>query len=220
MPFFPFSTEPVTISMWKHAAAEGRYGDAAAYYSSLGGVWDLFWLDRRAGLRPQTLRPRLLPQGDRARRPAGVGVAAPHACASPSERLLLLYRGFFFYGLGRMLVVVPLRPLRRQDAVPAGLGRAPTTCPATTSPTPGAGGGRPDGDRRRALRRLPVALLAAVHPTSVGARRRPADGHPGHWYRRGLRTASSRRAAGRAAAPPPNRRRSPTSAAPGNVPPR
>ena len=44
MPFFPFSTEPVTISMWKHAAAEGRYGDAAAYYSSLGGVWDLFWL--------------------------------------------------------------------------------------------------------------------------------------------------------------------------------
>ena len=29
MPFFPFSTEPVTISMWKHAAAEGRYGDAA-----------------------------------------------------------------------------------------------------------------------------------------------------------------------------------------------
>ena len=44
MTFFPFSTEPVTIGMWKHAAAEGRYGDAAAYYSGLGGVWDLFWL--------------------------------------------------------------------------------------------------------------------------------------------------------------------------------
>ena len=43
MPFFPFSTENVTISMWKHAAVAGRYGDAAAYYSSLGGVWDFFW---------------------------------------------------------------------------------------------------------------------------------------------------------------------------------
>ncbi len=44
MPFFPFSTEPLTFSMWKHAAVVGRYGDAAAYYSSLGAVWDLFWL--------------------------------------------------------------------------------------------------------------------------------------------------------------------------------
>ncbi len=44
MPFFPFSHENVSISMWKHAAAEGRYGDAGAYYSSLGGMWDLFWL--------------------------------------------------------------------------------------------------------------------------------------------------------------------------------
>ena len=44
MLFFPFSIEPVTVNMWRHAAAEGRFGDAAAYYSSLGVVWDLFWL--------------------------------------------------------------------------------------------------------------------------------------------------------------------------------
>ena len=44
MLFFPFSTEPVSISMWKHAAVLGRYGDGSAYYSSLGGVWDLLWL--------------------------------------------------------------------------------------------------------------------------------------------------------------------------------
>ena len=30
--------------MWAYAAQEGRYGDASAYYSSLGGVWDAFWL--------------------------------------------------------------------------------------------------------------------------------------------------------------------------------
>src|SRR6266508_2305897 len=27
MPFFPFSTELVTIGMWRYGAAEGRYGD-------------------------------------------------------------------------------------------------------------------------------------------------------------------------------------------------
>ena len=37
MPFFPFSTETVTISMWKHAAAEGRYGDAAATTAASAG---------------------------------------------------------------------------------------------------------------------------------------------------------------------------------------
>jgi membrane-bound metal-dependent hydrolase YbcI (DUF457 family) len=44
MVFFPFSTQHYTIGMWAYAAQQGRYGDAAAYYSSLGGVWDFFWL--------------------------------------------------------------------------------------------------------------------------------------------------------------------------------
>lgn len=101
MPFFPFSTEPVTISMWKHAAAAGRYGDAAAYYSSLGGVWDLFWLVVAVVFARQVLT------GDYFRR---VVVAADprawgwlHRRLRLSEQgLLLLYRGLFFYGLGRM----------------------------------------------------------------------------------------------------------------------
>jgi membrane-bound metal-dependent hydrolase YbcI (DUF457 family) len=44
MVFFPFTTQHYTIDMWAYAAQEGKYGDAAAYYSSLGGVWDFFWL--------------------------------------------------------------------------------------------------------------------------------------------------------------------------------
>ena len=44
MVFFPFTTQHYTIGMWAYAAQQGKYGDAAAYYSSLGGVWDFFWL--------------------------------------------------------------------------------------------------------------------------------------------------------------------------------
>jgi membrane-bound metal-dependent hydrolase YbcI (DUF457 family) len=101
MPFFPFSTEPVTISMWKHAAVLGRYGDAGAYYSSLGFVWDLAWLVvtlvfARKALRADYFRNVVI-------------VADPRSWAWLSRRfhlaerhLLLVYRGFFFYGLGRL----------------------------------------------------------------------------------------------------------------------
>lgn len=44
MLFFPFTTQHYSTGMWAYAAQAGRYGDAAAYYSSLGGVWDFFWL--------------------------------------------------------------------------------------------------------------------------------------------------------------------------------
>ena len=44
MLFFPISTVPVSTGMWSHTAVLGRYGDAAAYYSSLGGAWDTLWL--------------------------------------------------------------------------------------------------------------------------------------------------------------------------------
>jgi membrane-bound metal-dependent hydrolase YbcI (DUF457 family) len=44
MAFFPFTTLHYTVGMWAYASQEGRYGDAAAYYSSLGGVWDFMWL--------------------------------------------------------------------------------------------------------------------------------------------------------------------------------
>jgi hypothetical protein len=102
MPFFPFSTEPVTISMWKHAAAEGRYGDASAYYSSLGGVWDLFWFAVTLTFARRTLTARYFRDV--------IVPADPKVWSWLHERLrlgeqglLLLYRGIFFYGLGRML---------------------------------------------------------------------------------------------------------------------
>lgn len=102
MPFFPFSIEPVTISMWKHAAAQGRYGDAAAYYSSLGGVWDLTWMAitlvfGRAALRADYFRRVVIPADPR---PWGWLHRKLHL---PERALLLIYQGFFFYGLGRMI---------------------------------------------------------------------------------------------------------------------
>jgi hypothetical protein len=101
MPFFPFSTESLTISMWKHAAAEGRHGDAAAYYSSLGGIWDLFWLLvvvllARQALRADYFRTVVEPADVRfwswARR-----------CGLSDNGLVVLYRGYFLYGLSRMV---------------------------------------------------------------------------------------------------------------------
>lgn len=101
MVFFPFSTEPVTINMWKHAAAEGAYGDAAAYYSSLGGVWDLFWLIMvlifaRRVLAPSYFQNVIIPADPKVwgwlHRRLRIGYTG----------LLSLYWGFMFYGVGRM----------------------------------------------------------------------------------------------------------------------
>jgi membrane-bound metal-dependent hydrolase YbcI (DUF457 family) len=44
MVFFPFTTQHYSFGMWQYGPQMGRYGDTAAYYSSLGGVWDTFWL--------------------------------------------------------------------------------------------------------------------------------------------------------------------------------
>ena len=135
MPFFPFSTEPVTISMWKHAAAQGRYGDAAAYYSSLGGVWDFFWLAIAAVLRPADAAAATTSARHRAGRPAGVGLAAPQAPA-PRERPAAALPGLLLLRARPDDDLVPLRPLRA-DRRSSRLGRADFSL-ATTSPTPAA----------------------------------------------------------------------------------
>lgn len=102
MPFFPFSTEPLTIGMWKHAASVGRHGDAAAYYSSLGGVWDFLWfvivvLFARNVLRADYFRTVIVPADERAWSAIGRWTRL-------SERgLLVLYRGYFIYGFARMV---------------------------------------------------------------------------------------------------------------------
>ena len=102
MPFFPFSTESLTVSMWKHAAALGRHGDAAAYYSGLGGVWDFFWLlmvvvFARNVLYADYFRNVIRP-------------ADPQLWSWLHRRLrltenglLVIYRGYFLYGLSRMI---------------------------------------------------------------------------------------------------------------------
>jgi hypothetical protein len=102
MPFFPFSTEPVTISMWKHAAAEGRWGDAAGYYSSLGAVWDVGWLTvtllfASVALRRDYWHNVIVPADPR------VWGWLHRTFRLPEQALVLLYRGLFFYGLGRMI---------------------------------------------------------------------------------------------------------------------
>jgi membrane-bound metal-dependent hydrolase YbcI (DUF457 family) len=101
MLFFPFSTEPVTISMWKHAAVEGAYGDAAAYYSSLGGVWDLFWLAMALGFASRTLRRSYFREVVVAADPRVWGWLH-RTLRLPESALLLVYRGLMFYGIGRL----------------------------------------------------------------------------------------------------------------------
>jgi membrane-bound metal-dependent hydrolase YbcI (DUF457 family) len=44
MLFFPFTTQHYSFGMWQYASQEGRYGDAAAYFSSLGWAWDMVWI--------------------------------------------------------------------------------------------------------------------------------------------------------------------------------
>jgi membrane-bound metal-dependent hydrolase YbcI (DUF457 family) len=101
MLFFPFSTEPVTIEMWKHAASEGRYGDAAAYYSSLGGVWDFFWfcmvlIFAYKVLAPKYFRSIIVPADPKVWGWLNTKLRIPEA------GLILFYWGFMFYGLARM----------------------------------------------------------------------------------------------------------------------
>jgi membrane-bound metal-dependent hydrolase YbcI (DUF457 family) len=100
MLFFPFSTEPVTIG--RHAMEAGRYGDGAAYYSGLGALWDLGWmlltllLARRA-LTASYFRDVTVPADRRA------WAWLRRTFRLPEHALLMIYRGLFFYGVGRML---------------------------------------------------------------------------------------------------------------------
>ena len=102
MPFFPFSTEPLTVSMWKHAAVAGRHGDASAYYSSLGGVWDFFWfvmvvVFARKVLRGEYFRSVIIPADPK------VWAAFRRWFRLTDRGLLVLYRGYFIYGFARMV---------------------------------------------------------------------------------------------------------------------
>jgi hypothetical protein len=101
MLLFPFSTLSWTLETWAYAAtkAGGKYLDAAAYYSSLGLMMDLFWLGVVLAswrvLTREYWRTQIVP-------------ADPHIWSWLSQRmperaLLALYRATFFYGLCRLL---------------------------------------------------------------------------------------------------------------------
>ena len=101
MLLFPLSTLNWTLETWAYAAtkAGGKYLDAAAYYSSLGLMMDLFWLAvvlmSWRVLTREHWRTQIVP-------------ADPHvwswlAQRMPERALLALYRATFFYGLCRLL---------------------------------------------------------------------------------------------------------------------
>lgn len=103
MLFFPFTTQNASIGMWKHAAAEGRYGDGAAYYSGLGGIWDFFWfvvviVFARRVLRADYFRSIVEPTD-----PA-VWSFLRRRLHLTDNGVLIFYRGLFLYGTGRMIV--------------------------------------------------------------------------------------------------------------------
>jgi hypothetical protein len=101
MLLFPFTTLNWSIQTWAYAATKegGKYLDAAAYYSSLGLVMDLFWL------LVVVLSWRVLTR-DYWR--TQVVTADPRTWAwlgrwLPERGLLALYRATFFYGVCRLV---------------------------------------------------------------------------------------------------------------------
>jgi membrane-bound metal-dependent hydrolase YbcI (DUF457 family) len=101
MLLFPLLTESFTFETWSYAATSegGKYLDAAAYYSSLGLVMDLFWLGvvlmSWRVLTREFWRTKVVP-------------ADAHGWAFlgrylPERALLALYRATFFYGLCRVI---------------------------------------------------------------------------------------------------------------------
>jgi len=98
---FPFSTQNWTLQTWAYAATidGGKYLDAAAYYSSLGLVMDLFWLV------VVLFSWRCLTR-DYWRTQVVVADARTWAWFGkwlPERGLLALYRATFFYGVCRMI---------------------------------------------------------------------------------------------------------------------
>ena len=102
MLLFPFTTLNWTtgdVGLRRDEVSGGKYLDAAAYYSSLGLVMDLFWLvvvlfSWRV-LTREYWRTQIVP-------------ADPHIWSwlgqrMPERALLALYRATFFYGVCRLL---------------------------------------------------------------------------------------------------------------------
>ena len=96
MLFFPFSLERVSFGAWAYAGETGRFTDAAAYFSSLGFVWDGFWI-ALVLLNWRVLTTDYFRSDIRPEDPFWTWLGA----YLPEQALVVLYRGPFFYGVTR-----------------------------------------------------------------------------------------------------------------------
>ena len=96
MLLFPISTMRVSFDAWTYAGESGRLLDAAAYFSSLGFVWDGFWLAvALANWRVLTFdyfREEVQPRDPFWKLTGKV---------LPVSAQFIVYRGAFFYGSSR-----------------------------------------------------------------------------------------------------------------------
>ncbi|MFN0147175.1 MAG: metal-dependent hydrolase [Dehalococcoidia bacterium] len=95
MLFFPISLSNVHFDAWAYAGSEGRFLDGQAYFSSLGFVWDGFWiamvlLNYRV-LRADYFRTAIVKDP----------IWGFLGRWMPEHALLALYRGAFFFGVCR-----------------------------------------------------------------------------------------------------------------------
>lgn len=118
MLFFPFSTDHYSFGMWAYASQEGRYGDASAYYSSLGGLWDAFWLVVCLA------NFRLFSRGYFEKHVVRNDPAWPYLqrrFSLRSDTLCTMYRAYFVYGAARvvgwMIWARGVNPLRATESV-------------------------------------------------------------------------------------------------------
>lgn len=99
MLFFPFTTQHYSTGMWAYAGQAGRYGDAAAYFSSFGGVWDALWLCLALG-GPAVFSRRYFFDTVVPADPAWAWLRRKFALSDAV--LLAVYRAYFFYGACRI----------------------------------------------------------------------------------------------------------------------
>lgn len=99
MLFFPFTLQHYSTDMWAYASQQGRYGDAAAYYSSLGGLWDFVWLCLALSgfkvFNREFFFSTVVPAD-----PAWGWLRRKFAMSD--RAMLAAYRAFFFYGACRI----------------------------------------------------------------------------------------------------------------------
>jgi hypothetical protein len=132
MLLFPFTTQHYTVGMWAYASQQGKFGDADAYYSSLGGVWDVVWLGLvLVGWRALTREAffgRVVP-ADRA------WLWLRRRLDLSNRAMFALYRAWFLYALTRIVAWTAIARLRSRTPIDLSWGgpwfvhRAPSSWP-------------------------------------------------------------------------------------------